>query len=333
MCQESFLIRQNCVIRGGGIRYDLAVTRTRTFVIPYVLSLVVVIALLVVWVVYAIQSGGRLHEFAGRLGVTSPRSPWIILAVGCALFALLIVFVTHQLARSLAEYRYARKQEEFVSGITHEMRSPLAAIQLHAETLSQEESDPDSRRSLDYILREAHRLGRLIDNVLESSRLVAKTQTFEAHEVTVEPFCRQFFSEIRPTVEGRDLTLETKISTDASIRATEEALRRVLTNLVENAVRYSASGNNVWCRVFERGPRVVFQVTDEGIGIPRSELSLIFDRFYRIGRDAHAEHGTGLGLFIVSQLVEQMRGSVSARSRESLPGTIFEVEIPAMEKS
>jgi len=331
VCQKCFFNRQICVIGAAGVRYDHAVTRTRTFVIPYVLSLVVVIALLVVWVVYAIQSGGRLHEFAGRLGVTSPRSPWIILAVGCALFALLIVFVTHQLARSLAEYRYARKQEEFVSGITHEMRSPLAAIQLHAETLSQEETDPDSRRSLDYILREAHRLGRLIDNVLESSRLVARKQAFEPNEVPVEPFCDQFFSEIRPSVEGRNLILETKISTDASILATDEALRRVLTNLVENAVRYSVSGNRVWCRVFERGPRVVFQVTDEGIGIPKSELSLIFDRFYRIGRDTHAEHGTGLGLFIVSQLVEQMRGSVCARSRDSSSGTTFEVEVPVME--
>ncbi len=307
-------------------------TRTRTFVIPYVLSLIVVIALLVVWVVYAIQSGGRLHEFAGRLGVTSPRSPGIILAVGCALFALLIVFVTHQLARSLAEYRYARKQEEFVSGITHEMKSPLAAIRLHAETLEQDEVDEDRRRSVSYILSEAQRLGRLIDNVLESSRLVARRQVFEPYEVEVVPFCGLFFAEIRPTVEGRNLVFVTEVDTNASILTTDEALRRVLTNLIENAVRYSASGGRVGCRVFERGEKVIFQVTDEGIGIPKSELNLIFDRFYRIGRDTHAEHGTGLGLFIVSQLVEQMHGSVCARSRDSSPGTTFEVEVPVMEK-
>lgn len=307
--------------------------RARTFVIPYVLSLIVVITLLVVWVVYAIQWGGRLHEFAGRLGVTSPRSPWIILAVGCALFALLIVFVTHQLAQSLAEFRYSRKQDEFVSGITHEMRSPLAAIRLHAETLEYDETDEFRQRSTGYILREAERLGRLIDNVLESSRLVARKQIFDPYEVEVAPFCRQFFEEVLPTVESGSHTFETEIDTDASILATDDALRRVLTNLIENAARYSAKGGRIWCRVFERGPRVVFRVTDEGIGIPKSELSLIFDRFYRIGRDTHAEHGTGLGLFIVSQLVEQMKGNVRALSRESEPGTTFEVEVPTMEKS
>ncbi len=308
-------------------------SRTRTFVIPYVLSLVVVITLLVVWVVFAIQWEGRLHEFAVLLGVTSPRSPWVILGVGCVLFALLIVFGTHQLARSLAEYRYARKQEEFVSGITHEMRSPLAAIQLHAETLEQDETDEFRRRSVDYILREAQRLGRLIDNVLESSRLVAKKQVFESFEVEVAPFCRQFFTEIRPTVERGDLTFVTEIETGSSILGSEDALRRVLTNLIENAVRYSAAGGRVWCRVIERGSRVVFSITDEGIGIPKSELGLIFDRFYRIGRDTHADHGSGLGLFIVSQLVEQMQGTVRALSRESSSGTVFEVEVPIMGKS
>ena len=306
--------------------------RTRTFVVPYVLSLIVVITLLVVWVVFAIQWEGRLHEFAVRLGVTSPRSPWVILGVGCVLFALLIVFGTHQLARSLAEYRYARKQEEFVSGITHEMRSPLAAIRLHAETLEQDETDEYRRRSVDYILREAQRLGRLIDNVLESSRLVARKQEFEPYEVEVAPFCRRFFDEIRPTVEGGKLTFVTEIDTGSSILASEEALRRVLTNLIENAVRYSAPQGRVWCRVSERGPRVVFRITDEGIGIPKSELGLIFDRFYRIGRDTEADHGSGLGLFIVSQLVEQMRGSVRALSRDTSPGTTFEVEVPVMEK-
>ncbi len=296
------------------------------------LSLVVVIALLVVWVVFAIQWEGRLHDFAGRLGVTSPRSPGVILAVGCALFALLIVFVTHQLARSLAEYRYARKQEEFVSGITHEMRSPLAAIRLHAETLEQDETDEFRLRSVDYILREAQRLARLIDNVLESSRLVARKQIFEPYEVEVALFCQRFFAEIRPTVEGGNLAFVTAIDTSASVLATDEGLRHVLTNLIENAVRYSAPGGRVWCRVFERGPRVVFSISDEGIGIPKSELSLIFDRFYRIGRDTEADHGSGLGLFIVSQLVEQMHGNVRALSREASPGTTFEVEVPAMEK-
>lgn len=312
-------------------RYDEDVNRTRTFVIPYVMSLIFVIALLVMWIVFALESGGRLRDFAGRLGVVSPRSPWIILGVGCLLFGLVIAAITYQLAKSLAEVRYARKQEEFVSGITHEMRSPLAAIRLHAETLLHDVQTAEGRQSIGFILGEAERLGRLIDNVLESSRLVAQTTPGELDDIVVPAFCESYFTEVRPRVEGAGLKLKTAVDTSATIRATTDGLRRVLGNLIENAIRYSDRTGTVECRVFERGPRVVFKVTDEGIGIPKSDLGLIFDRFYRIGRDSRGEHGTGLGLFIVSQLVEQMHGSVRAMSRETEPGTIFEVEIPTAE--
>ena len=137
--------------------------RARTFVIPYVLSLVVVIALLVMWIIWAVTSGSRLTELALRVGATSPTWHWIILGVGCGLLGLLIVFITHQLAGSLAEYRYARKQEEFVSSITHEMKSPLAAIRLHAQTLQQDMQDGQEMESVEYILSESDRLGLGLD--------------------------------------------------------------------------------------------------------------------------------------------------------------------------
>ena len=136
--------------------------RARTFVVPYVLSLVVVITVLVMWIVYAVSSRSRLVEMAERVGATGPTGHWLILGIGCGLLGLLIVFITHQLAGSLAEHRYARKQEEFVSSITHEMKSPLAAIRLHAQTLQQDITTDQSVESVTYILRESDRLGRLM---------------------------------------------------------------------------------------------------------------------------------------------------------------------------
>jgi len=302
--------------------------RARTFVVPYVLSLVVVIAVLVMWIIYAVSSGSRLKELAHRVGASGPTWHWVILGIGCGLLGLLIVFITHQLARSLAEYRYARKQEEFVSSITHEMKSPLAAIRLHAQTLEQDLTAAERSESVEYILRESERLGRLVDNVLESSRLVARKQPLHLEEVDLAEFLEAYFEDARPRVRSHGVELEIELATTATIEATEEALRRVLTNLIDNALRYSAKGGRIHCRADDHGGWVSIRVKDEGQGIPKSELSRIFDRFYQIGKDRGGSPGTGLGLFIVSQLVEQMNGSVRASSHDDRPGAIFVVELP-----
>src|SRR4051794_18577380 len=98
----------------------MARKRRSPFIVTYVLSLVVTIALLVVWVVYIVRSVARVREVAGRVGVEGENTHWIVLAVGCALFFLLIGGLTWQLAQALAARRYAMKQDEFVSNVTHE---------------------------------------------------------------------------------------------------------------------------------------------------------------------------------------------------------------------
>lgn len=307
--------------------------RARTFVVPYVLSLAVVIAVLVMWIVYGVSSGSRLSELAGRVGASGPTWPWAILGIGCGLLGLLIVFITHQLASSLAEYRYARKQEEFVSTITHEMKSPLAAIRLHAQTL-EEDLEPDERaQSVGYILRESERLGKLIDNVLESSRLVARAQPLELAPVALAPFLDAFVAEVRPRIAENGVELDYQRGTTARVEGTEDGLRRVLTNLVDNALRYSARGGRIRLVASDADGLVSLRVEDEGQGIPRSELGRIFERFYQIGRDRGASPGAGLGLFIVSQLVEQMHGTVRASSHDDRPGAVFTIELPVAEEA
>ena len=301
--------------------------------IPYVLSLAVVIAVLVMWIFFAVQSGSRLGELAEKLGVTSPRSPWIILGVGCVLLLLLIVFITHQLARSLAEYKYARKQEEFVSGITHEMKSPLAAVKLHAQTLLQGGSDADMSRSVGYILRESDRLGKLIDNLLESSRLVSSKNPVSLEQIDLNHFLEQFSEGMRSRVEQAGLELKTDIRTNCRVMASEVALDRVLGNLVDNAISYSDPGGEVRVSAALADDQVELRVEDDGFGIPKSELSRVFDRFYRIGQGTGGDHGTGLGLFIVSKLVRHMKGRVYATSHEGRAGTTFVVQLPVVGRS
>ena len=308
--------------------------RSTQLVTMYVLCLAATITLLVGWVVYVVRSAGRRAAPEPRLdplGHASGEFHWILLAVGCVLLFFLIVGLTYQLAQALAARRYAQKQDEFVANITHEMKSPLAAIKLHAQTLEQEADLPPElrRRFLATIGQQADRMASLVDAVLESGRLLAGKRHLDLQPIEVAPFFTEYFAHARPHAESRGIHLKTDLRSAASVMATEEALRRVLDNLIDNAVRFSQAGGEVRCRVATDAEIVRIEVEDDGIGIPKKELPNIFDRFHQAGREGGPYgHGTGLGLSIVSGLVREMRGAVRAFSQEDRPGTRLVVDLP-----
>ncbi|MGD2116263.1 MAG: HAMP domain-containing sensor histidine kinase [Acidobacteriota bacterium] len=301
-------------------------------VVSYIVSILVTVAILVVWVVYTIQARARIDELADRVGVTVGNVHWAVLAVGCGLAALLITELTSQLASRVAEARYARKQEEFISMVTHELKSPLAAIKLHAQTLQGPDVDREQlERSVGFILQQADRMGTLVDDVLESSRLVGRRKRLDLEPIALGEFFPDYFEEVRPRIESHGVRLTATVEADVAVRATEEALRRLADNLLENAARFSKTGGEVRARVGAEDHRAVIEVEDDGIGIPKKELSKVFDRFYQVGREVDQRRkGTGLGLFIVSGLVGEMGGTVRAFSHEGRPGTRFRIELPLL---
>lgn len=297
--------------------------RSTPIIASYVLSLLATIALLVVWIVYVVRSVAADPSERHWLH-------WLVLALGCFLFVGLLVGITYQLAQTFAERRYSLKQEEFLSNVTHELKSPLAAIRLHAQTLEQSDlSAADRQASVGFVLQQAERMEDLVDDILESSRLQAKRKLLELVPVGLTSFFAGYFEEARARVEGHGVQLTTRVETEASVLAAPEALARVMDNLLDNAVRFSSRGGEVRCRVGVEAGCAHIEVEDDGIGIPKSELGKIFDRFYQIGREISGRRrGTGLGLSIVSGLVREMHGSVRAFSQEGRPGARFVVQLP-----
>jgi len=307
--------------------------RRSPIVAAYVLSLLVTIALLVVWVVYIVRSVARVHEMAGRVGVPSENSHWIVLGVGCGLLSLLIGGLTWQLAQALATRRYSLKQEEFISNVTHELKTPLAAIKLHAQTLRAGGLQPAQQaRSLDLVLQQADRMAKLVDDVLESSRQLARKRPLQLQPLDVADFFAGYFAEATPRVEAQGVHLAWQLDSRARVLAAADALDQVMNNLLDNAARFSQKGGEVRCRVADEDGQVRIVVEDDGVGIPRQELPHVFDRFYQAGnvRDGR-RRGTGLGLAIVAGLVQEMRGRVRATSHEGQPGATFVVELPRLE--
>jgi two-component system phosphate regulon sensor histidine kinase PhoR len=309
--------------------------RSTNIVSAFVLSLVVAVSLLVVWVVYVVRSVTRVREIAGRVGVVDPRAHWVILAIGCILFFVLIVGITYQLGQALAAGRYSRRQEEFVANVTHELKSPLAAIKLHAQTLHEVDLSPEeTRRSLESILAQAERMGRLIDDVLESGRITLGRHRPRLEPLELRPVVERYLEGHRSRIESQGVKLEERIDTSAVVLGTSEAVERILNNLLENAARFSSRGGEIRLHVTDMGEEVQIEVADDGIGIPKKELGKIFDRFYQIGKELGGRRGgTGLGLSIVSGLVRDLGGTVRAFSQESRPGARFVVSLPVAERT
>jgi signal transduction histidine kinase len=310
--------------------------RSLPVVITYVLSLLATTALLVAWVVYIVRSSSRIEQLAGRLGAASGGLPrgghvnWWLLGIGCALFLLVIGGITYQLAQALAARRYLVKQDEFISNITHELKSPLAAIRLHAQTLEQPGLGADDRRrSTRFIVQQTERMGILVDNVLESSRLLLRRARLEVEPVALGPYLHRYLEREGPRFEARGVRLAPSIETGATVEASPDALQRVLDNLLDNAARFSDPGGEVRLCARDRDDSVELEVEDDGVGIPRSELKRVFERFYQVGRAGEGRRvGTGLGLSIVYGLVREMGGEVRAHSQEGRAGARFTVRLP-----
>jgi len=306
--------------------------RSLPLIVIFILSLLATIALLVAWVIYIVRSSTRMEQLGERVGIaaTEGNVHWWIMGVGCLLFTLVLGGIIYQLAQALAARRYLVKQDEFISNITHEMKSPLAAIRLHAQTLDQPGlAEEDRQRSTRFIVQQAQRLSDLVDNVLEQSRLLVRRKGLDLERVELAPFLDAYTRRERQRVESRGAQLVTDVDTTATVLASEDALHRVLDNLLDNAARFSDPGGEVRLRAWDEGGTTCLEVQDDGIGIPGSDLKRVFERFYQVGRDDGGRRtGTGLGLSIVYGLVREMGGEIHAHSQEGRPGARFTVHLP-----
>ena len=212
--------------------------------------------------------------------------------------------------------RLEQVRRDFVANVSHELKTPLTAVSGYAETLLDDGIPADQRRRFVQTIHDnATRMQRIVDDLLDLSRIESGGWRPNVAQVDVAGVVKDVFTAIQPVAAGKGLALVADVPPDAShVRADPTAFRQILTNLVENAVHYTREGSvTLRTRRTEGGVRV--EVTDTGIGIAPEHLPRIFERFYRVdaGR-SRAEGGTGLGLAIVRHLVEAHGGQIDATS-------------------
>jgi two-component system phosphate regulon sensor histidine kinase PhoR len=212
-------------------------------------------------------------------------------------------------------------RRDFVANVSHELKTPLTSISGYAETLLADPPDPDTaRRFSSTILSNARRMQRLVDDLLDLSRIEAGRWQPNRVPVDVSAVARESWMALAGRGETQGVAFEVAIGDGAeSVSADLDALRQILTNLLDNSLRYTPAGGRITCAAEREGPGIAVTVRDTGVGITREHLPRIFERFYRADASrSREEGGTGLGLAIVRHLVEAHGGRVYAESERGL---------------
>lgn len=257
---------------------------------------------------------------------------WGAMTVGTVAFSLMIIGITMYLVLTIKEVNLNRRQANFVDSVTHELKSPIAALKLYLETLKMRQLDENKRGHFYEVMEdELDRLDRLISQLLEVGRLDAIGQETELENVGLDKLIRESAAAAAAHHKVEAEAVFSLSLAPVTIRARRLVLEMIFRNLLDNAIKYGGDPPKVEVdlRKTERG-RVVVRVSDHGEGVPVEFRKKIFRIFYRGGDELERKRkGTGLGLYIVRTLVSTLKGKVGVHSRLGEQGTVFEVELPA----
>ncbi len=305
-------------------------------ILIFIIAQLVWLSLLGIWI-YWYVSNYIIYERVG-----DQVSPQLLYDVQNALpFVLGLIlliglsFITSIIFRDLnVQLRLRELYDNFISNVTHELKSPLSSIQLYLETLRQRDVPPDKQKEfLDIMMTDADRLQRLINSILEISAQ-EKKKSFKDYKVySADDFLKKIIEESfqRFRVKKENYTIEGKA--DCRIAAIKESLKIVFDNLVDNAVKYSANVPDIKVRIICAPNKLIIDFSDKGIGIPPKERKKIFRKFYRINnKDNPNVKGTGLGLYHVRQIIKLHKGKIYLVNEGITRGSVFRIELPLFTK-
>jgi two-component system phosphate regulon sensor histidine kinase PhoR len=257
--------------------------------------------------------------------------------------ALIVILDIVLLAGALFVYRLIRKEMElvalksdFVSNVSHELRTPLALIRMFTETLEMKRVRTEKKKQEYYtiILHETERLTRLINNILNFSRMESHSRKFTFRPVNINGMISSVMAIYSYQLERLQFTVETSLEKDLpDIRADEEAIAEALHNLIDNAIKYSGEDKFLRVASLRSDNAVQISVQDHGIGIPQEYHSKIFEKFFRISQGlVHTAKGSGLGLAIVQHIVKSHEGTITINSEHG-KGSTFIITLPITKES
>jgi two-component system, OmpR family, sensor histidine kinase SenX3 len=285
-------------------------------------------------IAFFLSLGVLLAAAAGAVG-----SGWIILnweesvkvLLGVLFFGAIVTGIILNTSFLVREIRKNEQHDSFINAVTHELKTPIASIRLHLQTLEHRKLEEAQRHNFyKLMLEDTNRLMSTVEQVLRAGRAGARRG--ERARIDLAALVERCVEDARNShhLPSAALRFESALNGDGSeVTGDQEDLRTAVSNILDNAVKYSGKNVDVAVHLGEEGKKLVLQVRDRGVGIPRSDLKAIFKRFYRVpGRALPNVRGTGLGLFLVRNIAQRHGGRVFAESAGEGKGATVTLELP-----
>ena len=256
-----------------------------------------------------------------------------LLVFGVIFFALIITGLVLNTTFLIREIRRNEQHDAFINAVTHELKTPLASIRLYLETLKKRELDEQQRQDFyNVMLADSDRLLQTVEQVLRAGQSGQRRRKLNLRKIDVGELVHECVDlmRLRYNLDADAVSFAESVNGERpQVKADVDELRAAISNLLDNAVKYSGKDVHVSVGVVLDGKKVAVRIEDHGIGIPAAQLKRIFKRFYRVpGRVVARVKGTGLGLFIVHSVIEKHGGRVFAESDGPGKGSKFTIQLP-----
>lgn len=298
------------------------IRKRRTLRLPITLSVIMMtlnVALMVCWIILLAQRGS-----------------WSALTIGTIVFALILVGMIFYMFLTVKEVRLNQRQSNFVDSVTHELKTPIAALKLYLETLQLRQLDDEQRADFYQTMEhELQRLDHLISQLLEVGRLDAIGHQSDPEDIPLDRLLRRCAVSACAHHKQDPEQVVTFDVEPIVVHSRPVVLEMIFGNLLDNAVKYAGDPPQVEVQVRMKGAdRVSVRITDNGQGVPADLRRKVFQMFYRSGDELERrQKGTGLGLYISRTLTHILKGSISVHDRLDGSGSVFEVELPGRPES
>jgi signal transduction histidine kinase len=243
------------------------------------------------------------------------RRGWIYGIASVLLLVAMLLGVILILRDIRRENHLARLRSDFISNVTHELKTPLTSIRMYAESLmmGRVKSDQVQKEYLSVVVNETDRLKRMINNILEFSKMEKGKPEYHFINSNLASMLNATIKEMNYWFEKEHFEIVTELDETIYAKVDHEKMIQAIGNLLSNAIKYSTDTKKIFIRLFKKSEHVCIEVEDQGMGIPEDKLSRIFEQFYRI-EQKESISGTGLGLTVVKEIIESHHGTISVTS-------------------